>query len=650
MRHLLHSFYLFFFPFYTYGQHTFQVVDRDTREPLPYVAYHSTNRICKGQSNDRGQITVDRALCDSLVLRLLGYQKKVIALGQLPLDGTVWLQPELFNLRTLDVVSTRVDVAEDLNGLLKKVRKLHEKTACSTYFFLESTTKDTLLERIEAVTLDQISVAIGLEQSSRKVGRFLFNTSHPFFSTDFDIALKSMSPFGEKPNLLAHWLNETKIKKGSDYKWTLLEENTATQDRLVAYRNDQPVNAQRGWVRYNTALNQIQEHRVVFNKIAPPIFKALNQQHQLIADSMLVHQYFTDNQLDFMAFHLYITLIDNGVISPIQTSGFIQVRKDTLPLRKLIVPKGTFRSLQDELTLTPHPFLFSIEEIRPPIVHPFTFFQNTKGFVTGNDSLAYSILRNFDAVEGNRQMWSAQKRLTLDDFQNAQVSTLKRTVYFDPSDFTELSTMWIVNPVYEAGKVVYYALPTLWERSTAIIPYHAPMQAEILANLTFDIFEIYRRRALEAIKAEAGNNVEKALTILENYYDNAHAFVQKMYKESKSGNDLRKLLNYNRIIKDNIGIDNVGRVLAPIELPLPDSEEGQNNLDYLAANQDTALGLYEEIIQNRPMSDATKGILLFQMAHILLKAEDRAAACKYYQNALRHYPALSSIGFKAKCP
>jgi hypothetical protein len=131
------------------------VIDADTGEPLPFASYHAPNFGCSGRASNRGELNVDQLQCDTIIVDMLGYRRKAVALSDLRNTTKIYLKPEAYTLDYIDIVARKTDIVREINQALRDIRQNRKNDPCASFFFLETTQSDTLLERVEAVTLDQ---------------------------------------------------------------------------------------------------------------------------------------------------------------------------------------------------------------------------------------------------------------------------------------------------------------------------------------------------------------------------------------------------------------------------------------------------------------------------------------------------------------
>lgn len=99
-------------------------------------------------------------------------------------------------------------------------------------------------------------------------------------------------------------------------------------------------------------------------------------------------------------------------------------------------------------------------------------------------------------------------------------------------------------------------MQSIWNVHQAVISGHLESsKIEVLTNLIFDTFEIYRKECLNAIKGKPITPTTSK--IIQQYYDNADQEVKKWLKACRNGKDEYQLRLYNEYIAEQLGINNM---------------------------------------------------------------------------------------------
>ncbi len=115
---------------------------------------------------------------------------------------------------------------------------------------------------------------------------------------------------------------------------------------------------------------------------------------------------------------------------------------------------------------------------------------------------------------------------------------------------------WVFNPDLSEKSQVYKTMQSIWNVHQAVISGHLESsKIEVLTNLIFDTFEIYRKECLNAIKGKPITPTTSK--IIQQYYDNADQEVKKWLKACRNGKDEYQLRLYNEYIAEQLGINNM---------------------------------------------------------------------------------------------
>lgn len=623
------------------------IADSETRESLPFIAYGAPDSRCQGRANEKAEINLSIYACDSIVVRMLGYQEKRFAKHQVKNGDTVFLSARLFAIEEVNIRARRTNPADDLERILKKIRRNPYKKPTQSFFFLETTAHGELLERVELISSDYFHQTIGLLPSERNLGHFFFNAGQPFFNLDIDLAIKNIAPLAPKSGTyLSHLLNEKNIQSG-EYSISTLQSFNEGEERILTYQKQQKSPFVSGFVRYNSQSEQVFEHRVMYKNLPKNIFHSINKEHQIHADSLIIYHYFENNILSTTVFSVYWTLEKEWGTVKLKSRGFIEKIDLAHLYKKIAIPSIEYKSIQEELSFIPHTINTRLDTIQSPMLRAFDFAGLPDSFVTHNDSLAYLILSRPNAMGLARQAWSPRQRLSMSDFRTSGMSSASASTYL--SDLHRPIAHWFFHPNYEQGKLKFHTVPSFWNKQESLIIYHSPMQAMLIANLSFDIFEIFRQETCALL--EGVQDTADAFRIIKSQYKNAQNKIARMNLESDYGLNLKKIDPHNRFVLEKTGIDNIKKLLTSSQSidQNPIYLFSEADALFLSKNYDEALRLYLEDLKSKTTTTESRAHICFNLAQLFYLKKDKSLACEYYQKAIDLKPALSLERLAFRC-
>ncbi len=539
-----------------FSQSALLIKDSKSLQPIPFATYYTPDQDCAGYADENGRINS----ClenDTLIIQHIGYEKKRVIVKKEEAKQTIYLNPAIFSLEEVVVRGYQGNLYSEINNLIKKRRKKRRRKEAHSLVFIRSSLNDTLVEQIQLLTNDRITVVRGFEPIIRNFGMFLFDSQHPFLSMSIDKFIKGIAVFGVNKHNINHLLAAKKIKE-KDYGLTLIDEQT-NGIRTARYTSKKELTT--GLFKYNPDKNEILEHKFKVVQGLTPLFRPLNPYIDFTVDSLSVHLFFEKNGfIQFLSFNLNLTLHTESGNQHLQSIGYIKPLPNTpLDIDKIEVPgKGSFKSLQEELTLSPSTKKDLIWLNEQSLSQSFQFRNLPVRYMINDDSIVYNLLEHYGAIGAERKFWNRKKRLTIDDFEFAHLEA-----YYDGgipflSDLHKHKINWVFSSVLQKDTVFFVSMPSIWNVDEAAMLYQLPQEMLLLSNLIFDLYEINRRKCLKELNATTPKNPEEFIS---KYYKDSQLQVKELAKECDYGNNPSALLKFNNLVEQNIGINNFRLIL-----------------------------------------------------------------------------------------
>jgi len=621
------------------------ILDYDSKQPLDFALFHSNNNKCFGYSDKQGKIILSNCSTnDTISIDYLGYQSLIFTIKDFKLIDTVFLKKISYDLGEVKILANRINIVDELNLILRKYRKSKYDVDVNTYFFLESFAEDSILERIELLGSDNIS-QLKFENSKRVVGSFLIKKENPYFSLDIDNFIKNIAFFSKSKSQYNHIFSKSKIKR-KRYDIKLLTNNDHI--RLIEYNK---IGCElNGVVKYNAKSNEILEHEYTLKSDLNKTFKSLNKTNKTLVDSIKLHYYFTNNHLDLILFKIWLKKDSEKTNRKITTKGYLKVFNSSTFIDKFVIPNITYNSLQEELIYS-SPLNFLLNEYNDLFVLDSTLYKNadTGVFLMSSDTLTYNLLNFFNSLSGQRKIWAKNKRLSLNDFifREPIMDYNSNSISF-LSDLQKFKIEWIIIKKWENGKVKYYSQKSIWNINESKILFYGARQAELIANMCFDIYEIYRRQLLFDLN---NGDIKDEKALINEMYEKASMKVRKFMEITKYGRDLKKLKEYNNFIIENLGIDNLKIIFnKSYQSNLPHNTYSDGDMLAFFGKYQAAVDIYLSYLNDKSTDKRTMESILLNLCIIYDKLNDIDGFCRYYKELLKINPRYKENNFHIVCP
>ncbi|MFZ2900426.1 MAG: hypothetical protein WA004_17475 [Saprospiraceae bacterium] len=552
---------------------TIMVVDSASRQPLAFATYQSPIGNCQGYSNAEGKIELDAACTGKISIQYLGYIAREVDVSPGALPDTVAMTPAAYALGEVTVRGAKTDLFREISKAVATYRKRKRQRPAAAFLKIETLNGVLLTERARILSTGLLSTREGYSQEDRKVVGYDFLQADPFLSLDIDRLMLSVRPFSTAPSFFRHVFNERRVLDSATV-FQLLE-ITETEGRVIAtvtYRRDDGCY---GLFSFDRTKGHLLNHRMHFYQVPKASYQSLNAVIPVTIDSIVLFHQFREGELEDVRFQVFQTFERNEEVQRYQTAGAISIL-EARPER-IIQPPLRRRTIQEDALLSaPWQYNQAFGDFDPGL---FGNIPLDDRYIAPNDELAAVILAHHGALSLQFRQWEREKRISPAHFHLAQQAIA------DPnkpnsflSDQHRFGVAWIFDPTSENGRLTFQSVPSLWLDKEAALLCPSPYHGVLLANLSFDLFELYRLKTLEMLKDVATE--AKARRLVEKSYREAQEMVRTMNQASAFGRDLSGLERYLSMTEKTLMTDNLAALAVFLEKESPDPgafspEEGE---------------------------------------------------------------------------
>jgi len=618
------------------------IVDDCTKEPLVFATFQSSDENCFGYSDRNGIINCNKCDINSqIIIRYLGYKSIKLKLNSLKVIDTIFMRKSQYILNKVQIIAVKINVQKELNSILKKIRKTKRLRTVNTYFYLESFEEDSLREKIKLIGADVLS-NLKFINDNRVVGSFLIKKEKPYYSLDIDKFIKNIPYFSRKKIMFNHLFSKKKIDI-NDYRLKLI--GSTSGNRLIKYTGK--YGKIHGFVKYNPTTQEIIEHEYTTKENLENIFESLNKSNITIVDSINIHYFFNNNALDLVLFKIWIKKRSKKRIYKIITSGYLKIIDSQRVIDKIEIPKLKYNSLQEELIYS-SPMNYLEKKINYLFKVDSLYSKNSSNndYLYSADKLTKNLLSFFDNTNKKRKIWSKNKRLTIDDFVFKQpIQDYNNSSIKFLSDLQKIKINWIIIENREGNKVNYYSQKSILNNSEIL--YYGIRQAELIANISFDIYEIYRKKLIIELNRKQIYNSKQ---IINEAYSKATEMVNEFIQKTNYARNLNKLKKYNDFIIKNLGIDNLKISLSKVYRNNKELNSFSDG-DMLAffGKYNDAIKIYLNYLYKPNLDKKIKINILLNLCVIYKKIGNKEKLCKYYNILLDLDSSYKNSKFRFDC-
>jgi len=527
---------MFIFNF-SFGQKVL-VLDSQSKEVLPFAAYYSSNGSCSGYSDLRGLINYCTDI-DTLKITYLGYKTGMIFNFSKNRNDTIYLDRRSFYLDSIFIKSRRINVFKELNTILTGIKKNNYTEEVNSLFYLESLESGEMIERIEMISNDNLGNK-KIKQNARICGSYLIDKKSPYYSIDLDNFFKNIPFFSKKSRNFKHIFLNKKIKRKYFNIFLIRTNKDHTREVLYTKKHSNKI---KGFIKYNYKTHEIIEHRFKIKDFSAD-FSSLNKDVNTSIDSIQILYHFNHNRFTRLTYKIWIykkgdKYPDRSIVS----RGFIKILDKMLFKPKIEIPEYKYESLQEEIIFSPNfnNIFLRLDSIST-VDSLFYKKKSPADFLSSDDTLTIELLNKLNLIMNRRKIWSLNKKLTQKDFiSNKAVANLGmrgRMTFL--SDLHNIKIHWIIVPYIDKGKIKYISPNSIWNSKESMVLYYNVKQCEWVANATFDIFELYRRKLIYKLNK---STVKYPQIEIRKFYSDASHAVQIMLNKTNYGLRHRKKIN-----------------------------------------------------------------------------------------------------------
>lgn len=548
---------------------TGRLLDAGTRAPLPYASIGVSGTARFTLSNEEGAFSiVTDTLHGSLRVALIGYRTRVVSAQEVARDGILLLQPTAKELPSFTVKGS--DTQYERVARAAKTLRRQQPGKARAYFELETHLEGQPVEVIECFYNAELEGAQvrDLHLKHGRIGVAPVQTREGgqryFVSLNTTKAITLFDPTASNDHYPAtpfQWTKAKAIKKR--YRVELLSTDDSGTDLLRLTPRDTSGTAFTVdlWLRRTD--DRVLAYELRCTACAPVPFEPYKAvDHILSTDLRIKHVWQPDaNVLEHTELAYTMDYEGMGRREHVRTSAVLHLFDPggsfMLPLFEYDQEQPDYR----KILLQPYDSVFWQQA--PTLVSTAQqqrdrAFLRTHGTFTGFRKANGTSKTTF--FESNCAWWSAEKRISLkslppppDDgrrpanYQQRGATVPATQVNLDAQLYLDMDTTGGQLRVFTAtlldGFRSYYHLPE--ERHT-----------DCFINLFFDLCEM-ERRAMQVELQQPSMTAERARSIHSTWTNHMRDMTRRYMKETALGSDHHALLQWNAMVKEALGLDNV---------------------------------------------------------------------------------------------
>lgn len=553
------------------------VYDSLNYEPLGLVKVYNLNKKTGTSTTFQGVYRLENtSLTDTISFYVIGFQRKIITVGELIKSDTLFLNPESQLIDEVIILADNSILYDIISNCKNKTVK--NDIVSKTYMEVKSTNNAEPIELIQGyyngyfngyglTQLTTKNIRMGLRPVDQRMytsimttGVFyehdLFKTSDLFPSNPLQLSKQQLKKqyhlflngkfkendrivyvIGFEPNKEhSHFFSGTVWIDSSDSKLykVVLEKDTAMQHPFAPFWNTQKL-----------------------SNINLKITKSFLHEGTSIKTNYVDFEY----RLDY-------TTEDTTSINTIKTHASLQAYNydDSFiePLFDFPDEKEWPNHELSKLAVIEYDSLFweCQEEFKTSSDHlSNNLFYNDSLTITGQMFYSKDLFRFLPVNKSTNNRarsifvnWSKEKRIFLKNL-GADTSVYTNTQGVIPSQLYHLEAQIYLN-INEVCDSVYYSTKTIYDPFKTF--YHYPFTSETLVfiNVYFDIVEIQRRKLDKELKL-CNNDSDLMKRRYFQIMEETQELTKKYFNEVNRGYNQLKMISWNKFVKDRINIDNI---------------------------------------------------------------------------------------------
>jgi len=586
-----------------------KIIDSSSGDPVAFATIISKDSIFQTNTNAKGEFKFPSNI-DTIFISCIGYETKKV--NVLENNSTIPLKYKSYSITEIDITSQRIDIYSEINSVRTRFEKSKKRLNRQSKTTFETINKRKLIERGEIHSNDLITSKDGYLYDKRLRTTYHFDTSSIFIHVDIDKLIRQISLTSKKG--FRHLFNRGKIKP-SNTKLNIVEEDE--KNFLVKYY----FGDQYGFLKFNKKSYEISEYNFKSYHIDKDLYKSINNNIGLGIDTLVIDYKFKDDIIEDISFLLSYSVEHLGAVT---TSGYIRRFKSEIDW---LSTSNNIHSLQY------HAYLTSFMEQECGYDNKSIFF-NLEDYTVEllkDDELAYDILIHLGHAPKTK-FWSDSMRLMPSDFeifdQNTELAHDKKF----RSDYHNFSVDWVFYKNLDIANK-YIPLPSIWNSTKAVFISKKKYNTLLLANLTFDIYEIHKSKLVEELKSKSIDNEEEQ--ILNRYYNEAEQMVKEMNKVSSYGNSISKLVKYNDYVFSEKGVNNIEELIEYAFDSNDNSIYSQGDIFLAKGDFNRAIEFYQNVLNENEIELDIQKKIYENLIQVYIKLGNNFDACNLYKEWMR---------------
>lgn len=593
-----------------FSQRKYTIVDKSTLEALPFANCVSQDSTFFTYGDADGNILIP--INKSISISYIGYKTLVLNTNHDLLKDTLFLENLASSIQPVTIKADRIDLYEMLNHLRVKYAKNEYTKKTNTLSSFETVSKKEVVEKAFIVSEDLISTKHAFTHKNRVHADYTYNVESPYLSIDIDHAVKEISLFGTSKKAAYHLFNSGKIsRKKVNLDLIDVDGNIYTVKYVL------PDHSQ-GFLLFDQAKNKILEFTVFYKKV-DRLFKSINRLIDIQFNTFSIHYYFTEDLVNRIDFRLTSKIVSDNTIYT--TAG--EITETKAYQAKIIYPEKQISSI-------PLNAYYSRKDECLQRAFGRNLFSNLDEESIQNQELFTLAILNKLGFCSLIKSWQ-RERLSETNFKVFSENIDYSKARLNRADYHKFDVYWVFDPNFCDVSISYDTIHSIWNTDEAVFISKTQYHGLLLANLTFDIFEVYRKKVFALLNDKQSRS--KKENLITEHYKLASNLVEEMNSKSKYGNSIKELAPYNKLVLQELEIDNFK---ALISLKNIKSTKDQFNLGdlYLAVEEyHKAIAFYEEELSGK-ITESVKVAILLNIAEAYCALKNKKRACEYYTKAM----------------
>ncbi|MCT4559808.1 MAG: hypothetical protein N4A41_00370 [Crocinitomicaceae bacterium] len=559
--------------FVSLGQAEIQILDAQTRKPIPYAKLYNKNARTGIVSNFEGKLErPDFSENDTIKIFALTYSSQWLIWKNV--GHTISLQPKIQQLQEVDVMAENAALYSLLNKCISLNKKYLTTEISKAFLDVESFRNGKQVELFQAYYNADLK---GYDVSDLKIksGRYYFSPDSNFLftSTNLSRAFCMNGIFEENdffPNT-PFTLNKRQLRKtyrlssGGKY----LGENGETIIKINFTPREKSRNQFKGSITIDS--NSLSLHQLnydVENASVYPFERVMRKPTSQV--DMNIQKFFksTPEETSLESIQYTTRLVfenDNRKADTILSKSLLSLfdRNDAYSLPYFQFLKEDYHGdLRNSLLLQHTAPYWACYSSFEKLASQKDFIENCQVLLDQNGNYSFSKRENGEKIKSRRllespyQLWSPYYRVRIrerqkqtKDYISAAASTIPATQY-------ELSCQILLDFNYDCEQILHWTTKAVFDPFQSYFNFELTPQALSFINIYFDLVEI-QRLILEEQIALSDQQTTTIVALHSEALKKLELFKKEYCNKVERGNNLEELKKYNEVVKAKFGIDNL---------------------------------------------------------------------------------------------